>query len=144
MAWHQIGDKPLSEPMLTWITDAYMRHWGRWVNRYDLTEQISQHFHKLLKPVKYCIISIRSTLSDRSIPIYQYLSSFLLPSIISSSCNGHSITQQTISQYRHALQMSYCPVLLIGIIGNMVWLWNSRAFDYLFTAYIQHLKCSFV
>ena len=24
----QIGDKPLSEPMLTWITDAYMRHEG--------------------------------------------------------------------------------------------------------------------
>ena len=27
MAWHQIGDKPLSEPMLTWFTEAYMRHW---------------------------------------------------------------------------------------------------------------------
>ena len=26
MAWRQIGDKPLSEPMLTWSTDAYMRH----------------------------------------------------------------------------------------------------------------------
>ena len=26
MAWCQIGDKPLSEPMLTWFTDAYMRH----------------------------------------------------------------------------------------------------------------------
>ena len=25
MAWHQIGDKPLSEPMLTWFTGAYMR-----------------------------------------------------------------------------------------------------------------------
>ena len=25
MAWRQIGDKPLSEPMLTWLTDAYMR-----------------------------------------------------------------------------------------------------------------------
>ena len=22
MAWRQIGDKPLSEPMLTWLTDA--------------------------------------------------------------------------------------------------------------------------
>ena len=28
MDWHRIGDKPLSEPMLTWLTDAYMRHYG--------------------------------------------------------------------------------------------------------------------
>ena len=28
MAWRQIGDKPLSEPMLTQFTDAYMRHKG--------------------------------------------------------------------------------------------------------------------
>ena len=26
MAWHRIGDKPLSEPMLIGFTDAYMRH----------------------------------------------------------------------------------------------------------------------
>ena len=26
MAWHQIGDKSLSEPMLTRFTDAYMQH----------------------------------------------------------------------------------------------------------------------
>ena len=26
MAWHQQGDKPLSEPMLTRFTDAYLRH----------------------------------------------------------------------------------------------------------------------
>ena len=32
MAWRLIGNKPLSEPMLTRSTDAYMRHWGRWVN----------------------------------------------------------------------------------------------------------------
>ena len=25
-AWHQIGNKPLSGPMLTQFTDAYMRH----------------------------------------------------------------------------------------------------------------------
>ena len=29
MAWLRINDKPLSEPMLTWFTDAYMRQ-GRW------------------------------------------------------------------------------------------------------------------
>ena len=27
-AWRWIGDKPLSEPMLTWSTDAYMRQEG--------------------------------------------------------------------------------------------------------------------
>ena len=26
MAWHQIGDTPLSEPMMTQSTDTYMRH----------------------------------------------------------------------------------------------------------------------
>ena len=26
MAWRRIGDKPLSEPTLIWLTDAYMRH----------------------------------------------------------------------------------------------------------------------
>ena len=28
MAWHQKGNKPLSEPMLNWFTDAYMQHQG--------------------------------------------------------------------------------------------------------------------
>ena len=28
MAWRQIGDEPLSEPMLTRFPDAYMRHYG--------------------------------------------------------------------------------------------------------------------
>ena len=28
MAWRRIGDKPLPEPILTWITDAYMLHQG--------------------------------------------------------------------------------------------------------------------
>ena len=27
-AWRRTGDKPLSEPMLTQFTDAYMQHWG--------------------------------------------------------------------------------------------------------------------
>ena len=26
MAWRRSGDKPLSEPMMAWITDTYMRH----------------------------------------------------------------------------------------------------------------------
>ena len=28
IAWRRIGDKPLSEPMLTRFTEVYMRHWG--------------------------------------------------------------------------------------------------------------------
>ena len=32
MAWRRIDDKLLSESMLTRFTDAYMRHYGRWVN----------------------------------------------------------------------------------------------------------------
>ena len=39
MAWRRIGDKPLSEPMLTWFTDAYRWHygdWGRWVKAYPV------------------------------------------------------------------------------------------------------------
>ena len=28
MAWRRPGDKPLSEPMMVWFTDAYMRHWA--------------------------------------------------------------------------------------------------------------------
>ena len=34
LAWHQIGDKSLSEPMLTWFTDAFVLCGtrGRWVN----------------------------------------------------------------------------------------------------------------
>ena len=35
MAWHQIGDKPLSEPMLTQFTDTYVALRGD-----DLTQTI--------------------------------------------------------------------------------------------------------
>ena len=28
MAWRQIGNKPLSEPMLTWFINACMRYYG--------------------------------------------------------------------------------------------------------------------
>ena len=31
MAWRQPGDKQLLEPMLIGFTDAYMRHWGKWI-----------------------------------------------------------------------------------------------------------------
>ena len=30
MSWSRIGDKPLSEPMLPWFTEAYMRHIEAW------------------------------------------------------------------------------------------------------------------
>ena len=32
IAWCRIGNKPLSQPMLTRFPDAYMRHEGRWLN----------------------------------------------------------------------------------------------------------------
>ena len=32
MAWRRTGDKPLPEPMPTQFTEAYMRHWEKWVN----------------------------------------------------------------------------------------------------------------
>ena len=35
MAWRRIGDKPLSEPMLTGVTDAYMRHKGE-MSQFDI------------------------------------------------------------------------------------------------------------
>ena len=51
MAWHRIGDKPLSEPMLTRFVDAYMRHQGEmgwsWYQ--------SHHFACWLYPVLYKI-----------------------------------------------------------------------------------------
>ena len=31
MAWCRVGGKPLTEKILTQFTDAYMRHWGGWV-----------------------------------------------------------------------------------------------------------------
>ena len=42
MAWCQTGDKPWPEPMLTQFTNAYMWHWGRWVN---LASTLSQRHH---------------------------------------------------------------------------------------------------
>ena len=56
MAWRRIGDKPLSEPMLTRFIDAYMRHWT-WsilcqvmAYRHDpsLNKQISAFYDKFL------------------------------------------------------------------------------------------------
>ena len=43
MAWHRIGDKTLSEPMLTSFADAYMWHWGRWVNSLCPSHTIWHH-----------------------------------------------------------------------------------------------------
>ena len=43
MAWHRIGDKPLSESMLTWFTDAYICGTRRlWVNLPSTNTVISQ------------------------------------------------------------------------------------------------------
>ena len=60
MAWRRTGYKPLSEPMLTQITDAYMRHQGemsqshespyhiarsgevRWLHRFEIWRAVPQ------------------------------------------------------------------------------------------------------
>ena len=38
--WRRISDKPLSEPMLTRITDAYMRHEGEMSQRFDTLSEL--------------------------------------------------------------------------------------------------------
>ena len=40
MAWHQSGDKPLSEPMMTQYTDAYM-HYPASMSQHFLAEMVS-------------------------------------------------------------------------------------------------------
>ena len=32
MAWRRPGDKPLSEPVMAYLTDAHMRHSVQWLN----------------------------------------------------------------------------------------------------------------
>ena len=49
MAWHQIGNKPLPEPMLIQFTDAYMRHLGRWVKRINSNCKIIHHSCKFVR-----------------------------------------------------------------------------------------------
>ena len=45
MAWRRIGDKPLSESILTRFTDAYMRHLGgRWVKTYENPPLVSEWY----------------------------------------------------------------------------------------------------
>ena len=44
MAWRRIGDKPLSEPMLTQFTDAYMRHFLLAWNFIEIQMHICQLF----------------------------------------------------------------------------------------------------
>ena len=54
MAWHQPGDKPLSEPMLTNFTDTYMK----W-----LVTQI--HFH--IFEIKFSVLRVK-LLEDEGSP----------------------------------------------------------------------------
>ena len=86
MAWRRIGDKPLSEQMLTWFTDAYMRHYGggggeltRVVNDIPLCLHIPAAFPLYLAswalfqyPIKRLIVRSRKV----SKPRYLYLELF--------------------------------------------------------------------
>ena len=42
VAWHRIYDKPLPEPMLTQLTEAYAA-----LGRYDLTTQVSGFYNSI-------------------------------------------------------------------------------------------------
>ena len=44
MAWHRPGAKLLLELKLTWFTDAFMKHSGRWVN-----DAYMHHLAQLIK-----------------------------------------------------------------------------------------------
>ena len=47
MAWRQIGDKPLSEPMLTRFTDTYMVPKGRWDNSQAISHWLNSSMRHL-------------------------------------------------------------------------------------------------
>ena len=55
MAWRRIGDKPLSEPMLTLFTDAYkyIRHQGEMSFNTLKPDQSSRHFADIFKGVYF-------------------------------------------------------------------------------------------
>ena len=44
MAWRRTGNKPLSKPMTTLISNAYMRHKGRWVKCSSLAYTTPEDF----------------------------------------------------------------------------------------------------
>ena len=52
MAWRRIGDKPLPETMMAQFTDAYMRHYGRWVLthsgliKHNCTRELCRHWFR--------------------------------------------------------------------------------------------------
>ena len=60
MAWRRIGDKPLSEPMLTWFTDAYMRTRWRWVNTGQNSWVFADNIWKALSWIKMIIFWFKS------------------------------------------------------------------------------------
>ena len=51
MAWHRSGEKSLSEPMLVYLTDAYMRQSAIWFNRLRLR----QNGHHSADNISKCI-----------------------------------------------------------------------------------------
>ena len=58
MAWRQIGDKPFSEPMLTWFIDAYIQHYhDTFTNLWYNGSTISRWFAKFWRKSEACIYS---------------------------------------------------------------------------------------
>ena len=42
MAWCWIGNKPLSEPMMAYLTDAFISLWPEWLNEEKYSLQFPQ------------------------------------------------------------------------------------------------------
>ena len=51
MAWHQSGDKPLSEPMMVSLLTHICVTWPPWVN----TQRLTQNGHQLARHIWKCI-----------------------------------------------------------------------------------------
>ena len=60
MAWRRTGDKPLSEPMMTQFTDAYMRHQGK-ISRFDFENTT---FCRMLSDKKISVVILTSLCWD--------------------------------------------------------------------------------
>ena len=64
MAWCRIGDKPLSEPMMDYVSDAYMRHLASIeTNPYLSHSKIQVENHEPQIVFKYCKKSIIAVLN---------------------------------------------------------------------------------
>ena len=55
MAWHQTGDKPLSDPIMAYLIDAYMHYPGRYVFVVHHQETMIQFLVQIYRYGNYCL-----------------------------------------------------------------------------------------